>query len=108
MVNKMDREKLVRTYAFVQGEILAKECVLVGLQWSPVGDMTTERLVGFPPTKKPGESEFLKHASVPHLIEGLQQAIKRKNELQQRIDWYKDERKQSTICDAIGMMYPAI
>lgn len=104
----MDREKLLRVFAHVQGEILAHTCALAELQYSPVGDMTIERLIGLPTTKNLGQPEFLKHYSVPHLIELVKQAIKQKNELLDRIKWFKDERKQSSICDAIGMMYPNV
>lgn len=104
----MNREKMLRVFAHVQGEILALNMALDNLQYSPVDGMTLERLVGERQPMSMKDYGFLKHYSDAHLVEVTQQAITQKNELLKRLQKYKDQQKMNSVCEAIGMMYPNI
>jgi hypothetical protein len=102
----MTREKLMNIYSHVQGEILAKECILLGLMYTGADVPTLDRLGVLPANDTKAELKAMQYFTTVHMVETVDAAIRKKDELEKRIQQYRDASRHTTLVCAIEGMYP--
>lgn len=102
----MTREKLMNIYSHVQGEILAKECVLIGLLYVGADVPTLDSLGFLPANDTKAELKTMQYFTTVHLVETVHAAIHKKDELEKRIQQYRDASRHTTLVDALESLYP--